>query len=122
MRTAREFALSLPFFVPQLTPIRCRSVLRLPHEAPFPDSGTTQGIMRPVCGWLVWRGAIPAPPHQGLTLTTHSQRTTSTGRVVWVRTFIVSLPRSMAETPRRPCEAMTIKSHRLASAISMMIS
>ena len=57
-----------------------------------------------------------------LTLTTQSQRTTSTGRVVWVRTFIVSLPRSMAETPRRPCEAMTIKSHRLASAISMMIS
>ena len=50
----REFALSLPFLVPQLTPIRGRLMLRLPHEAPFPDSGATQGTMRPVCagGWF----------------------------------------------------------------------
>ena len=38
------------------------------------------------------------------------QRTTSTGIFVCVSTFWVSLPSSSAETPRRPCEAITIRS------------
>src|SRR3954451_10218955 len=62
MRTAREFALSLPFFVPQLTPIRCRSVLRLPHEAPFPDSGTTQHETGVRVAGLAWRDPCSASP------------------------------------------------------------
>src|SRR5512137_279891 len=39
------------------------------------------------------------------------QRTTSTGSLLWVNTFCVSLPSSSADTPRRPCDAMTIASH-----------
>src|ERR1700730_15471210 len=35
-------------------------------------------------------------------------------------TLPVSLPRTTAETPRRPCEAITIKSHPLAEAASMI--
>ena len=31
--------------------------------------------------------------------------------VLWVRTLTVSLPRTIAEIPRRPWEAITIKSH-----------
>ena len=31
--------------------------------------------------------------------------------VEWVRTLTVSLPSSSAETPRRPCEAITMRSH-----------
>jgi len=49
-------------------------------------------------------------------------RYTSTGIFECVRTLTVSLPRTTAETPRRPCEAITIKSHFLASAASMDIS
>src|SRR5947208_7728859 len=48
----------------------------------------------------------------------YSQRYTSTGIFECVRTLTVSLPRTTAATPRRPCEAITIKSHLLASAAS----
>lgn len=37
-------------------------------------------------------------------------RWTSTGALQWVRTFTVSLPRTIAEMPWRPCEAMAIRS------------
>src|SRR6516225_4146899 len=47
-------------------------------------------------------------------------RTTITGTVLWVSTFTVSLPSTIAETPRRPCEAITIASHPLALAVSMI--
>ena len=47
-------------------------------------------------------------------------RYTSTGIVVCVRTFCVSLPSSMACIPRRPCEAIMIKSQPRATAVSMM--
>jgi len=50
----------------------------------------------------------------------HPQRYTSTGIFECVSTLTVSLPRTTAETPRRPCEAITIKSHFLASAASMI--
>jgi hypothetical protein len=50
----------------------------------------------------------------------HPQRYTSTGIFEWVSTLTVSLPRTTAETPRRPCEAITIKSHPLAEAASMI--
>src|SRR6516225_3851961 len=44
------------------------------------------------------------------------ERYPSTGICECVGTFTVSLPRTTAETPRRPCEAITIRSHFLASA------
>ena len=46
------------------------------------------------------------------------QRTTRTGTVEWVNTFCVSLPSTKPDTPRRPCEAITIKSHCLSFAAS----
>ena len=48
------------------------------------------------------------------------QRYTSTGIFECVSTLTVSLPRTTAETPRCPCEAITIKSHLLASAASII--
>jgi hypothetical protein len=39
-----------------------------------------------------------------------------------VSTFTVSLPSTIAETTRRPCDAITIKSHPLALAIRMSLS
>lgn len=47
-------------------------------------------------------------------------RTTNTGMVVCASTFTVSLPSTMAEIPRRPCEAMAIRSHPLDVAVSMI--
>jgi hypothetical protein len=49
-----------------------------------------------------------------------AQRWTSTGILQWVRTFTVSLPRTIAEMPWRPCEAMTIKSQAFEPAVSMI--
>ena len=49
-------------------------------------------------------------------------RTTSTGMLEWVNTFCVSLPSTTADTPRRPCDAITIKSHRLSFAAWTMAS
>jgi len=48
------------------------------------------------------------------------QRYTSTGIFECVSTLTVSLPRTTAEIPRRPCEAIMIKSHVLAEAASMI--
>src|ERR1700745_3891824 len=50
----------------------------------------------------------------------HHQRYTGTGIFECVSTLTVSLPRTTAATPRRPCEAITIRSHPLASAASMI--
>jgi hypothetical protein len=36
--------------------------------------------------------------------------------VLWVSTFSVSLPSTIAEMPRRPWDAITIKSHALELA------
>lgn len=47
-------------------------------------------------------------------------RKTRTGMVLCVSTLTVSLPSTIAEIPRRPCEAMTIRSHNLRAAVSMM--
>ena len=47
-------------------------------------------------------------------------RTTSTGMVLCVSTLTASLPSTIAEIPRRPCEAMTIRSHDFRAAVSMM--
>ena len=52
----------------------------------------------------------------------YPQRYTSTGIFECVSTLTVSLPRTTAETPRRPCDAITIKSHLLAEAASMIAS
>jgi len=52
----------------------------------------------------------------------YPQRYTSTGIFECVSTLTVSLPRTTAEMPRRPCEAITIKSHLLAEAASMIAS
>src|SRR5215204_3004050 len=40
----RPLGVSQITLVPQATTIRRRSMFRLPHEAPLPDSGATQGI------------------------------------------------------------------------------
>lgn len=48
------------------------------------------------------------------------ERWTSTGMLLCVRTFTVSLPRTIADIPRRPCEAMTMRSQLLPSAVSMI--
>ena len=47
-----------------------------------------------------------------------AQRWTSTGILPCVRTLTVSLPRTIAEMPWRPCEAMTIRSQPFNSAVS----
>jgi len=65
-------------------------------------------------------GASEATQKDAVSAEEHPQRYTSTGIFEWVRTLTVSLPRTTAETPRRPCEAITIKSHFLASAASMI--
>ena len=49
-----------------------------------------------------------------------SQRYTSTGMLLWVRTLTVWLPKTTADMPLRPCDAITIKSHPLFWAVSMM--
>ena len=55
--------------------------------------------------------------HSGLEETA-AQRWTSTGILQCVRTLTVSLPRTIAEMPWRPCEAMTIRSQPFDSAVS----
>jgi hypothetical protein len=47
-------------------------------------------------------------------------RWTSTGILQCVSTLNVSLPRTIAEMPRRPCEAMTIRSQPFDSVVSMI--
>jgi hypothetical protein len=47
-------------------------------------------------------------------------RCTSTGMLVCVSTFFVSLPISIAVKPRQPCDAITIKSQFLDVAVSMI--
>ena len=49
-----------------------------------------------------------------------AHRWTSTGILECVRTLTVSLPRTIAEMPWRPCEAMTIRSQPFDSAVSMI--
>ena len=49
-------------------------------------------------------------------------RTTTTGIRLWVSTLTVSLPSTIAETPRRPCEAMTTASHPNFFAVLMIAS
>src|SRR5215470_3679114 len=47
---------------------------------------------------------------------------TRTGILVCVSTFVVTLPSTIAAIPLLPCEAMTMRSHPLPSAVSMMPS
>jgi hypothetical protein len=47
-------------------------------------------------------------------------RTTSTGMALCVNTLTVSLPSRTAEIPRRPCEAMTMRSQPFWVAVSIM--
>src|SRR6516225_8973678 len=49
-------------------------------------------------------------------------RTTTTGVLLWVSTSTVSLPSTIAETPRRPWEAITIASHPFFLAVSIIAS
>ena len=57
--------------------------------------------------------------HPGLEETA-GHRWTSTGILQCVRTLSVSLPRTIAEMPWRPCDAMTIRSQPFASAVSII--
>ena len=65
-------------------------------------------------------GASEATQKDAVNAEEHAQRYTSTGIFECVSTLTVSLPRTTAEIPRRPCEAITIKSHLLAEAASMI--
>ena len=49
-----------------------------------------------------------------------AHRWTSTGILQCVRTLTVSLPRTIAEMPWRPCEAITIRSQFFDCAVSMI--
>jgi len=40
--------------------------------------------------------------------------------VLWVSTLSVSLPSTIAEMPRQPCDAIMIKSHALLLATSII--
>ena len=51
---------------------------------------------------------------------TRGHRWTRTGILQCVRTLTVSLPRTIAEIPWRPCDAMTIRSQSFASAVSII--
>jgi len=96
--------------------------------------GSVVGLRDPrgfqVCGQPALDGPhLEGPPIGGASEATqkdatnaeeHPQRYTSTGIFECVSTLTVSLPRTTAETPRRPCEAITIKSHLLAEAASMI--
>ncbi len=54
-------------------------------------------------------------PRQGPSL---GQRRTRTGTLLWVSTLVVSLPISTPRAPRRPCEAIMMRSQPLFSAAS----
>ena len=65
-----------------------------------------RGMLRAARPLNARRSAAPRPQHACAA----PQRTTSTGSVLCVSTFCVSLPSSSALTPRRPCEAITMRS------------
>jgi inner membrane component-like transport protein len=48
------------------------------------------------------------------------QRYTKTGVFVCVRTLFVTLPSTIAESPPRPCDPMTMRSQRLSEAAAIM--
>jgi len=48
------------------------------------------------------------------------QRYTKTGVFVCVRTLFVTLPSTTAESPPRPCDAMTMRSQPLSAAVAIM--
>src|ERR1035437_1790288 len=69
------------------------------------------------------RTPIPVAPEPRRAGAGHSLHlTTSTGIVVWVSTFCVSLPMRKPDMPRRPCDAITIRSQCCSRAIRMMAS
>ena len=53
-------------------------------------------------------------------IATRHHRCTSTGILECVSTLTVSLPRTTAEMPWRPCEAMTTRSQPFDFAVSMI--
>ena len=57
--------------------------------------------------------------HSGIEETA-GHRWTSTGILQCVRTLTVSLPRTIAEMPWRPCDAITIRSQPFKSAVSII--
>jgi hypothetical protein len=61
-------------------------------------------------------GSRSSPPPSSII--TH--RWTSTGILECVSTLTVSLPRTIAAMPRRPCEAITMRSQPFDSAVSMI--
>jgi hypothetical protein len=69
-------------------------------------------------GWKMRRGAPPSS--ERCEVRGERPRHTKTGIRVWVSTFVVSLPSTSAAIPRRPCEAMKIRSHPLVLAVSIM--
>ena len=64
-------------------------------------------------------GPIAQMPLERLALL-GGQRHTSTGILLWVRTFAVSLPSNSADRPRLPCDAMTMRSHLFERAAPMI--
>ena len=63
--------------------------------------------------------------HEALLALRHArafQRYTKTGVFVCVRTLFVTLPSTTAESPPRPCDAMTMRSQFLSEAVAIMAS
>src|SRR5215475_12175881 len=59
------------------------------------------------------------PPERGAS---RSHRTINAGTLQWVSTSYAWLPSNSRETPRRPCDAMTIKSHPFPLAVATIPS
>jgi hypothetical protein len=59
------------------------------------------------------------PPKRGAS---RSHRTINAGTLQWVSTSYAWLPSKSRETPRRPCDAMTIKSHPFSLAVATIPS
>jgi hypothetical protein len=87
------------------------------------------GVARPcrAPGWLLVRGPIgrprlrrPGRRGRSCRVPRKDQRQTSVGMLECVSTLVVSLPRTSADMPLRPCEAMKIRSHPWAFAVSMI--
>ena len=72
---------------------------------------------RLLCVLLKRFGAMSADPKRPARA---FQRYTKTGVFVCVRTLFVTLPSTIAESPPRPCDPMTMRSQPLSEAAAIM--
>ena len=111
MRAGRPWRLLPSDFPPWETVYRWFAVWR--DDGRLPDAGEAALWWRTFQNESRCSDRTPSNCHE-----TH--RWTSTGILECVSTLTVSLPRTIAEMPWRPCEAMTIRSQPFDSAVSMI--